>query len=220
MKKTIFAALMIAAISFASCLDEHEEPIDLSLKVGNIYCENGQILPVDYYLMQDVPAAGVVTAVGGPEDNYRALIVSLEDIGRIHYFNLTDEDVSGVSSNLDTMDGKENTAALLYSAVEDSLAHPGAALLCSSYMASGMSAWHLPSVGEFRTVAANFAVISRSLNAVKAQPLGDSYQTSTVDGTGQNNSRLYNYLIELPKGNVTSVIKTEPHQVRPFLMLK
>jgi len=220
MKKILSAVLFMTALIFPSCLDEHEDPVDLSLKVGNIYCEDGNIYPVDIYLMQDVPAAGVVTAIGGTDDGYRALVVALEDIGRTYYYNKTDEDVSGVSSDLTTIDGKENTAALVYAAVEDSTAHPSAALLCTSYMASGMSAWHVPSVAEFRTVAENFATVARSLSAVKAQPLGDCYQTSTVDGSGQNNSQLYNYLIELPKGNVSSAVKTESHYVRPFLILK
>ena len=220
MKKLISAVFLFTAFSFFSCLDEHEDPVDLSLKVGNIYCVDGSIYPVDFFLTKGISAAGIVTAVGGPEDSYRALIVGLEDLGRVHFFNKTDEEVDGVSSDMNLMDGKENTAALIYAAVEDSTANPAAALLCSSYMAGGMSAWHLPSVAEFRTVAANYAAIATSLAAIQAEPLGDCYHTSTVDGSGENNAIFYNYIIELPKGNITGVLRTEPHQVRPFLLLK
>lgn len=220
MKKIFTAALLLVATLFSSCLDEHIDPVDLSLKVGNIYCEDGSIYPYDYYVMQDSPAAGVVTSVGSKEDGYRALVVALDDAGYESFLNQTISEIQGVSSKLDTFDGKENTASLLYAVVNDSTLVPGSAILCSTYMAGGAATWHLPSVAEFRTVADNYAVVTRSLDKVKAQPLGNRYQTSTVDATSSNNSKLYNYLIELPKGNVSSVMRTESHPIRSFLILK
>lgn len=220
MKKIMTAALLFAATFFSSCLDEHIDPMDLSLKVGNIYCENGAIYPYDYYVMQDSPAAGVVTSVGGKDDGYRALVVALDDAGPMHYLNDTKSAIQGVSSDLTTFDGKENTASLLLAVVNDSTLIPGSAILCSTYLAGGAATWHLPSVAEFRSVADNYAAVSTSLDKVKAQPLGNRYQTSTMDGTSSNNAKLYNYLIELPKGNVSSVMRTESHPVRPFLILK
>ena len=220
MKHLIPVAFLMALFSFASCLDDHENPIDLSLKVGNVYYSDGSIWPVDYYKAEGVQPVGIVTAVGGPNDKYRALVMALEDIGTAYYLNTLDEDIAGISSDLTTFDGKENTAALLYAAVSDTLLTPASALLCSSYIAGGISAWHLPSVAEFRTVSTNYPAITATLRALDMAKLGDCYQTSTTDGTSNNNSKLYNYIIELPKGNTTSAMKTESHVIRPFIILK
>ena len=220
MKKIILAAFALAATTLGSCLDEHIDPMDLSLKVGNVYCENGSIYPYDYIVMQDSPAAGVVTAVGTKDDAFRALVVALEDAGSESFLNKAEDNLQGVSTDLTTFDGKENTAGLLYAVMKDSTLVSGSAILCSTYMAGGAATWHLPSVAEFRTVAQNYATVAQTLDKVKGQPLGDCYQTSTADGTSNNSARLYNFLIELPKGNASSVMRTESHPVRPFLILK
>lgn len=224
MRKIQISIILLAMVSsFFACLDDHEEPVDLSLKVGNIYCEDGNIYPVDFYLNQEVPAAGVITAVGGPEDNYRALVIALEDAGNTYYLNDFIDDISDVSTDITLFDGKENTAALLIASLEsDSTTQiiPAGAILCSTYRASGLGAWHLPSVAEFRSVATSYATIARSLNEIGAEPLGETYQTSTIDGNSGSNEQLFNYTIELPKGNIASTLKTESHPVRPFLILR
>lgn len=224
MKKIhIIAFLLMLAASFTACLDEHQEPVDLSLKVGNIYCVDGNIYPVDYFATMGKSPAGIVTAVGGPNDNYRALVMGLEDAGQAYYVNTVLEDISDVSSDVTLFDGKENTAALLMAALNSDstcVIIPAGALLCSTYNANGVGAWHLPSVAEFRTVASAYTVISASLKAVGAAPLDVRYQTSTIDGTSSNAQQLYNYTIELPKGNIASSIKTESHLVRPFMILR
>ena len=220
MKHLLPIAIVMAIFSFISCLDEHEDPVDLSLKVGNVYYEDGSIYPVGYAKYEKTMPVGVVTAVGGKDDPYRALIMGLEDIGSEYYLNSLEEDVAGISTDLTTFDGKENTAALLYAAVSDTTLTPASAMLCSSYIVGGIGSWHLPSVAEMRTVATNYGTVSATLRALQAPALGDCYHTSTTDGTSGNNSKIYYYIIELPKGNVTSAQKTESHMIRPFMILK
>lgn len=220
-RKFLSAVIGAAALAvLPSCLDEHVPVVDLSLRVGNVYCADGQIVPVDHFLTTDLTPVGVVVAVGAPEDSYRALVMGLEDLGDTHFLNTIQEEVSGVSADLTLFNGKENTAALLYAVTENEELNPGGALLAASYIAGGMSAWYLPSVAEFRSVAASWSAVSSTLAAIGAEPLGTRYQTSTVDGTSDDSAMLYNYCIELPKGNVTSTLKTEPHTVRPFLLLR
>lgn len=223
MKKPFIILSLLIGLCFISCLDEHKDPLDLSIKVGNIYGRDGAIYPVDYFVEQGLSPAGIVTSVGGPDDGYRVLIVGLEDLGSASYLNTVLEDVSDVSTDVTAFDGKDNTAALLLAALEsDSTAviYPEAAEMCSNYKPHDVGAWHLPSVAEFRTVSANYATIARSLKAVGGETLGTCYMTSTVDGKTTSLEQLYNYCIELPGGNITSTVKTEPHQVRPFLILK
>lgn len=220
--RKILSAVAGAAVLavLPSCLDEHVPVVDLSLRVGNIYCADGQIVPVDHFLTTDLMPVGVVVAVGGADDTYRALVMGLEDLGETHFLNTLEEDVSGVSSDLTLFNGKENTAALVFAVTENEELNPGGALLATSYIAGGISAWYLPSVAEFRAVTAGWTAVAGTLSALGAEPLGTRYQTSTVDGTSDDSSMLYNYCIELPKGNVTSTLKTEPHAVRPFLLLR
>ena len=220
MKKIFSIIMAVVALGFVACVDDHQEPVDLSLKIGNVYCTDGSIYPVDYFKNQGLEAAGIVTKVGGKEDAFRALVISLEDIGSHQYMTSLEAEASSISSALDAMDGKENTSALVYASIEDSLVVPTAALECVAYRASGKEAWHLPSVAEFRTVTDNYWTIERSLREVGGESLGHLYQTSTVDGTSSSNEKLYNYLIELPKGNVSGTLKTDAHPVRPFLILK
>lgn len=221
--KSITAIIVVLCSTFISCLDDHQEPIDLSLKVGNIYCEDGRIYPVDYFLEQNAAPAGIITAVGGPNDNYRALVMALEDIGSTYYLNSVEEKIGNVSSDITLFNGKENTAALLVASLDsDSIVQlkPAGAILCSSYKASGKGAWHLPSVAEFRSVANSYAAIVSSLKAIGADKLQQRYQTSTVDGSSEDNEQLFNYTIELPKGNISSTLKTESHPVRAFMILR
>ena len=223
MKKTFILLSLLIGLAFTSCLDEHKDPLDLSVKVGNIYGSDGSIYPLDYFLEQGIAPVGVVASVGTPDDGYRVLVVGLEDIGSTYYLNTVLEDVGNVSSDVTKFDGKENTAALLLAALEsDSTAviMPAGAMLSSSYMPHGVGAWHLPSVAEFRAVSQHYGTISHSLQAVGGQPFGPCYMTSTVDGNSSSLEQLYNYCIELPKGNIASTIKTESHEVRPFLILK
>jgi hypothetical protein len=172
--KPITAIIVVLCSIFVSCLDDHQEPIDLSLKVGNIYCEDGNIYPVDYFLEQNTAPAGIITAVGGPNDNYRVLVMALEDIDNTYYLNNIEEKISNVSSDVTLFDGKENTAALLVASLKsDSIVQlkPAGAILCSSYRASGKGAWHLPSVAELRTVASSYTAIVSSLKAIGADML-------------------------------------------------
>ena len=65
----------------AAC-EEHQEVVDLTLRVGNVYRTDGTIVPAQHHKAQgdDAPmAVGVLVAVGGQDDNYSALVMALED---------------------------------------------------------------------------------------------------------------------------------------------
>lgn len=213
---TIFAGLN------TSCVDDHVEPVDMTLKVGNVYCANSAIIPVDYYLQgYNSQAVGVVAAVGTEEDNFRALIMSLEDLGRARFLNDVNIEVDNIYTDAEEYNGKESTSALVYAASQNDKIYPDAALLCSGYMAGSITGWHLPAIAEWKRTVVNKETISRTLALLEVQGFRDDwYQTSTADGASDETILMYNYVITLPEGRVTSSIMTEEHYVRPFLTLK
>lgn len=225
MKKLIYILSLFTAALMAAC-EKHVEPVDLTLKVGNVYRIDGTIVPVDYHRGQgtDAPqAVGIITAVGTPEDNYSALVMALRDLDGTYWFTAKKAETE-VSSDIQAFNGKENTAMLLSEYAEDKELDPMGAVMASTYSVGGISGWHLPSVGEMRSVADNRFVIRRTLQLlgpdVADDFTGDWYLTSTVDGSSGETSELYNYCIIMPEGRFWSELKTHQHKVRPFLMLR
>ena len=216
-----FLAAGAFALLLPSCLDEHRDAVDMSVKPGSIYCADGGVLPLDIYLMSDrSDATGVVVATATADEDWRLLILALEDIGATYYLNSDSIEVSGVSSDMTAFDGRDNTAALILASAEEEDVNAAGALLAGAYQRGGMAAWHLPSVGEWRALAKVWNTVTFSLEAIDAMPLGDCYQTSTADNSTSGSKLMYHYCIELPSGNAATTLKTEVHQVRPFLLLR
>lgn len=215
----MMTALMM---SVTSCLDEHIEPVDLTLKVGNVYCHNGSVYPVNHCTQQtDLQPVGVVVAVGGENDSWQALVMGLHDIGKACYLDDTASEIKGISTDTDAFDGKQNTSALIQAMADDKSVRPEAALMVAAYTEGGTSGWHLPSVAELRMAAVNRWAIHNAINAVGGEPFSDDwYQTSTTDGSSSETEMLYNYCVILPEGRVVSENKTVEHRVRPFLILR
>lgn len=219
--KLVQWAAVLSVALLPSCLDEHHDAIDMSIKPGSIYCADGGVLPLDVYLTSDRnDATGIVVATATGDEDWRLLIVSLEDIGATYYQNSDSVAVQGVSSSLTAFDGRDNTAALVLASAEEKDVNAAGALLAASYQRGGMAAWHLPSVGEWRALVRSWAKVTFAIDAIDAMPLGDCYQTSTADNSSDGSKLMYHYCIELPSGNVASTLKTEVHQVRPFLLLR
>lgn len=223
MKKIGFIILTVfMCITTIGC-EEHLEPVDLSLKIGNIYRTDGTIVPIDYHLAQgkDSPeAVGVVCAVGEKKDNYNALVVALNDLGNEYYF-ANDTVATKASSDLELFNGKENTAALLAEYGENENLSPMGAVMATAYTAGNIAGWHLPSVAELYSIVKNKGIIISSIKQVGGEDFEDEwYLTSTVDGTSDNTSLFYNYCIIMPEGRRVSDFRTSSHKVRPFLIIR
>lgn len=214
--------MLMAVVTLAGC-DEHEAVVDLSLKVGNVYRMDGSIVPPLHHKKQlnEAPqAVGVVVAVGGPEDNYSALIMGLEDLDDKYWYSAKSAETSA-SSDLYAFNGKENTTKLLTEYTEDAELDPLGAVMAATYTAGGITGWHLPSVGEMKAVVKNRLVIRETLHGLGADEFRDEwYLSSTVDGSSDETAVMYNYCIIMPEGRVVSELKTLPHRVRPFMIIR
>ena len=222
MKIRHFILSLLAASVLAAC-DKHEEVVDLTLRVGNVYRMDGTIVPPEHHKrqQQEAPqAVGVIVAVGQDGDNYSALVMGLHDLdGKYWYSGKSAE--TGAGTDLDAFNGKENTTTLLTEYTEDADLDPMAAIMAATYTAGGITGWHLPSVGEMKAVVSNRLTIRGTLHSLGYDEFRDEwYQTSSVDGTSDETAVLYNYCIIMPEGRVVSELKTQEHRVRPFLILR
>lgn len=208
--------MAVAGFLFCSC-EEHVEPIDYSLKTGNIYCADGAIIPPAQARDEAREAVGIVVRVGGDEDEFAAIVMAMRDLGQAQYADSL-YSVSSVSTDLHAFNGKHNTAALLNEAVEEERLNPMAAYMAASYNAGGITGWHLPSVAELKAAAT--PTVRASLELMDGEALQDGwYTTSTQDGTTSETDVNYNYCISITEGRIVSAVKTERHRVRPFLVI-
>ena len=213
---------MIAACIMIAC-DEHQEVVDLTLRVGNVYRVDGTIVPVQYHLQQaeTAPTAiGVLVAVGEKEEDYAALIMALEDLEGKYYFTAKIAETK-VKTDLVNFNGKENTTILLAEYAEDEELDPMGAIMAGAYRAGGIAGWHLPSVAEMMAAVNNRQKVTETLRMLKAKDFNNEwYLTSTADGTSDETILRYNYCVIMPEGRIVGELKTEKHNVRPFMIIK
>ena len=213
---------LMAGMMLAAC-DAHEEVVDYTLKIGNVFRMDGSIVPPEYHLSEEgqtAEAIGIVVAIGGEEDNYSALVMALNDLkGEYWYTAKTAE--TGVSTDVEAFNGKENTSTLLIEYSEDKELDPMGAIMASTYNAGNITGWHLPSVAEMKSVVKNRLLITRIVKALGGDDFGNSwYLTSTADGSSDETTIMYNWCIIMPEGRVVKAEKTESHKVRPFMIIR
>ena len=223
MRKFHLAIIMMIAACIMGACDEHQEVIDLTLKVGNVYRGDGTIVPVQYHMQQGEAAPiaiGVLVAVGEKDDNYAALIMALEDLEGRYWFTAKTADTK-VNTDLVNFNGKENTTILLSEYAEDETLDPMGAIMAGAYRAGGVAGWHLPSVAEMMEAAKNRQKVEESLRMLNAKNFDNEwYLTSTADGTSDETALRYNYCVIMPEGRIVGELKTEKHNVRPFMIIK
>ncbi len=213
----ILSICLIGISSLFSC-QPHKEPIDYSLKAGNIYCSNGNIVPPNVY-EENMNGIGVIVTIGKEEDNFSAIAVAKEDIGYYAYADtLMDLETNG---EYVTFDGKENTAILIAGSIEKDEYDVPAAKAAYSYIAGIVSGWHLPSAGELKDMAAKKGVVKHSLELIGGKWLDEEewYQSSTQDASNDETKQLYNLNVS-SGGRVKASLKTESRPVRPFIVIQ
>lgn len=222
MRKLIYIWSLFMAVIMCSC-EKHVIPVDLTLRVGNIYRADGSIVPPAHHRVEDETApeaVGVVVSVGEDGDGYSALVMSLYDLqGSYCYAAETGE--TDASTDTELFNGKENTAILLSEYAENEKLDPRGAIMASAYYAGGVAGWHLPSVGEMQAVITDRYTIRESISIVGGDDFSNEwYLTSTVDGSSSETAEMYNYCVIMPEGRVVSELKTMTHKVRPFLIIR
>uniref|UniRef100_UPI00356273DE hypothetical protein n=1 Tax=Bacteroides fragilis TaxID=817 RepID=UPI00356273DE len=213
-------SLIVATICLlTTACEQHEEVIDYSLKVGNICCSNGNIVPIEGYDPENMQGVGVIVHVG-EENTYKAIAVALEDIG---YYSYSDTLIafSGVSADVKGMDGKENTAALLAISADEPTVSVPAADAATGYKAGNMTGWYLPACAELEMLATNKNAIKPAMEKAGGRWLDSNewYLSSTQDGTSENTGMFYAYCVSMT-GKRKDGIKTDRYPVRAFIMIE
>lgn len=214
-----YTGVLVLAVSFlvAAC-EKHEPAIDYSLKVGNIYIDDGRIIPPEAYDPQQHTAVAVIVATGNSNDPFKALGVALDE-WQDRAANMTGE-LDGVSGDIDDMNGRSNTAAMLAAMEEDEKLDCPAAVSVSAY-GEGDGRWHLPACGELLRLASNRQRIDQVLRVVGGKTLTtDLYLSSTIDGTDEYSEKLYMRNVSLQEGRVVSSSRTAEKTVRPFILIR
>ena len=214
-----YTGVLVLAVSFlvAAC-EKHEPAINYSLKVGNIYIDDGRIIPPEAYDPQQHTAVAVIVTTGNSNDPFKALGVALDE-WQDRAANMTGE-LDGVSGDIDDMNGRSNTAAMLAAMEEDEKLDCPAAVSVSAY-GEGDGRWHLPACGELLRLASNRQRIDQVLRVVGGKELTtDLYLSSTIDGTDEYSEKLYMRNVSLQEGRVVSSSRTAEKTVRPFILIR
>lgn len=214
-----YTGVLVLAVSFlvAAC-EKHEPAIDYSLKVGNIYIDDGRIIPPEAYDPQQHTAVAVIVATGNSGESFKALGIALDE-WQDRAANMTGE-LDGVSGDIDDMNGRSNTAAMLAAMEEDEKLDCPAAVSVSAY-GEGDGRWHLPACGELLRLASNRQRIDQVLRVVGGKALTtDLYLSSTIDGTDEYSEKLYMRNVSLQEGRVVSSSRTAEKTVRPFILIR
>lgn len=220
---------LCAIILLASC-EKHVEPVDLSLKTGNILLDNGQIVPPDYYTALKAEnkagkAIGIVVTASVPIDTENpsngsfSLIMALDDCQGYYCYSRDSTEIKDVSADANAFNGFANTAALIAAGIEKPELQPEAAYICTEYAAGGIRGWHLPSCAELKTTAKNWTTLEKSLMIAGGQPLKNGWYVSSTACEDKNGNLFYNRFVIMPEGRDVDGLRTQPARVRPYLLV-
>lgn len=202
-------AIMLLSFQLSSC-SEHIEDWHGNVTVGSILLSNYSIISAQGYDASKMTAVGVV--IGTRQDSM--WVISTKNLGQAAYLD-TLMSVPSVSADENALCGIDNTSAILKSdrkspAVKSIIDYP-----------SPVKGWALPSIGELRMLAANVGTIGNVMETIDGDAfLTVPYLSSTQDGSSTQTEELYAKCISLHSGYISSILKTDPAQVRPILRMK
>lgn len=202
-------AIMLLSFQMSSC-SEHIEDWHGNVTVGSILLSNYSIISAQGYDASKMTAVGVV--IGTRQDSM--WVVSTKNLGQAAYLD-TLMSVPSVSADENALCGIDNTSAILKSdrkspAVKSIIDYP-----------SPVKGWALPSIGELRMLVANVGTIGNVMETIGGDAfLTVPYLSSTQDGSSTQTEELYAKCFSLHSGYISSILKTDPAQVRPILRMK
>lgn len=218
--KKIILFFSIAMALFSSCT-EHEDMIDTSLRVGNLYCADGSVISPAGYPNSGKTAVGVIFWVNNNSDmtTDRAYIVSLENLPAVQWCDTT-ENISSVSTDKEMkFDGKTNTTNLIDWGIKEGRETP-AVTIAYNYVKNNISGWFLPSLAQANEISAKRNVLYNSFASCGGEEFGDTnfgYWTSNQDKDGASQNAIY---IILSQGKATGSNKLGNFAVRPIIAIK
>lgn len=231
MKKTMILLLVSILVYLTTGCKKHTEiepepnPIDLSLKVGNIYCDDGSAIdPYNYKQLGMTNAVGVIFWVNDSlEVEDKAYIVSLKDAELYgqHLCSWSDTLVStGVSTSISALDGAANTTKIVSFQLENG-GYFMAKDFATSYHEGDFKSWYLPSAAQLIQLYLNMEPVTYALECCSGEDFSRVwYWTSTEDNDGSESKKYNACIVSLEEGHIQASLKTNFHNVRPIKTIK
>lgn len=216
MKKTM---LFLAALTVLAGCVKHGS-IDRSLKVGNIYCNDGSAIdPITYKEKNMDNGVGVIFWVNEKEKDSleeKAFIVSLDEMDNKCFWCDT-LITTRVTSSINSFDGAENTNTLQKFAIKNNCEIP-ATTHAVQYNKNGIENWYLPSVGQLLELYKNKNVIEKSIEACNGRFFDNVWYWSSNEDNA--NVDFNAYIVSVKEGRIQTAQKTFLYRTRPVKAIK
>ena len=208
---------MLAFIGMAvtSCDGHHPEP-DMGMKVGDVLCTDGQILPMETWKESGKEGIGIVFHVNtNPDIEGRGYAVYLNDLAPLAFADSLGIK-QGTSADAYALDGNQNTYALMS---QRNVGSPMADAVFDLWR-FGQSAY-IPSVAQLRMLKETRGRINQGVVAIGGEPITDTpdgcWYWSSTEVAGQETAKAWLY--SLSQGAMQETPKTQNHKVRPIITI-
>ena len=214
-KNIILLPLLLIPMLLTSC-DEHRDIPDTAMKVGDIVCTDGEVLPPTQYAESGKEAIAVVYHISHEEtEPGQGYAVYLWDIGKVPFADSLGVK-QGTSADPTALDGNTNTHAL-YSCKDTESPMAKTVFAMWRY---GQSAY-VASSAQMRLLKAAKARINPIIEHCGGTPLPEDeaegwYWTST-EVEQQESAKAWLY--SLSSGAMQETPKNQAHRVRPIITI-
>lgn len=215
MKKILYMLCAVFGLTLASCDGHHPDP-DMGMKIGDILCTDGQILPVGDWEKSGKEGIGVVFHVNYDTNiEGRGYAVYLHDLAPVAFADSLGIK-QGTSTDAYALDGNTNTYALMS---QRNVGSPMADTVFELWR-YGQSAY-IPSVAQLRLLKEARPYINSSIKAIGGEPIPDEsrecWYWSSTEVAGQEAAKAWLY--SLSQGAMQETPKTQAHKVRPIITI-
>ena len=208
---------MLAFIGMAitSCDGHHPEP-DMGMKVGDVLCTDGQILPMGDWEKSGKEGIGIVFHVNtNPDVEGKGYAVYLRDLHPVAFADSLGVK-QGTSADAYALDGNSNTYALMS---QRNVGSPMADAVFELWH-YGQSAY-IPSVAQLRLLKECRETVNNNLGAIGGESMADSvdgcWYWSSTEVAGQETAK--GWIYSLSQGAMQETTKTQEHKVRPIITI-
>lgn len=208
---------MLAFIGMAvtSCDGHHPEP-DMGMKIGDVLCTDGQILPMEAWQKSCKEGIGIVFHVNtDPEVEGRGYAVYLNDLEPLAFADSLGIK-QGTSADVYALDGNQNTYALMS---QRNVGSPMADAVFELWR-YGQSAY-IPSVAQLRLLKETRSSINKGIEAIGGVSISDTpdgcWYWSSTEVAGQETAKAWLY--SLSQGAIQETPKTQNHKIRPIITI-
>lgn len=208
---------MLAFIGMAitSCDGHHPEP-DMGMKVGDVLCTDGQILPMGDWEKSGKEGIGIVFHVNtNPDVEGKGYAVYLRDLHPVAFADSLGVK-QGTSADAYALDDNSNTYALMS---QRNVGSPMADAVFELWH-YGQSAY-IPSVAQLRLLKECRETVNNNLGAIGGESMADSvdgcWYWSSTEVAGQETAK--GWLYSLSQGAMQETPKTQEHKVRPIITI-